>query len=173
MEKFITGLVFVLGMVGCGTDYYESKNLVGPQGETGATGATGSTAAPCTVITVSSAGFAPNGGALITCGLSRVLVLNGATGQAGQAGQAGQVGEDGQDGQSSPYMITEIVDPCGDAPGIYDEVLIRIGSMLLASFSDNANGKNTRLSLLVSGNYVTTDGSNCHFSVDNNNNVTY
>ena len=63
--------------------------------------------------------------------------------------------------------ITEVIDPCGDAIGIIDEVLLKLSNgQVLASFSENANGKNTRFSLIPTGSYVTTDGSNCHFTVD-------
>lgn len=87
----------------------------------------------------------------------------------------GTPGADGAPGASAPptaYTPVGIVDPCGDAPGIYDEVFLRLANgTLLASFSDNASGKNTRFSVITVGNYVTTDGSNCYFSVDSNGNI--
>lgn len=68
--------------------------------------------------------------------------------------------------------ITGMVNPCGDNPSKYDEVFIKIYSpstnsyQLIASFSDNANGDNTRFSVLpVGGPYSTTDGDGCQFSV--------
>lgn len=64
--------------------------------------------------------------------------------------------------------IVSIIDPCGDAAGIWDEVFLQLSDgTLLASFSDNAAGQNTRFSVLTNGNYVTTDGSNCHVHVLN------
>lgn len=68
--------------------------------------------------------------------------------------------------------IVDIIDPCGDHPTKIDEVILRTQSgKLIASFSDNANGQNTRFSIIKVGSYVTTDGTNCHFSVDVNGSV--
>lgn len=70
-------------------------------------------------------------------------------------------------GPAGPSLPVDILDPCGDFAGVYDEVLVRLtDGRLLASFSDNANGKNTRFSLIGAGNYMTTDGSTCFFSVN-------
>lgn len=89
-------------------------------------------------------------------------------------GNEGPIGLTGPQGPTSPMSVASIVDPCGDDSGIYDEVILRLANgQLLASFSDNANGKNTRFSLLTPGSYVTTDGSNCNFSVDNDLNVSW
>lgn len=97
-------------------------------------------------------------------------ICNGTAGQSGADGQDGEDGADGTDGQDAPLTPltpVEIVDPCGDKPGVYDEVFIRFqDGRLIASFSENANGKNTRFSLITAGSYVTTDGTLCFFSVD-------
>jgi hypothetical protein len=70
--------------------------------------------------------------------------------------------------------IVEMIDPCGDNINKIDEVLLALSSgEILASFSDNANGLNTRFGLLKAGNYVTTDGTNCHFQVLSNGNVVW
>lgn len=70
--------------------------------------------------------------------------------------------------------IVSIIDPCGDAAGIHDEVLLRLqDNSILASFSDSASGSNTRFSIIGLGSYVTTDGSNCHFTVASSGAVTY
>lgn len=64
--------------------------------------------------------------------------------------------------------IATIIDPCGDAAGKVDEIILQLSNgQLLASFSDNSNGKNTRFSLLGDGSYATTDGSSCNFTVVN------
>lgn len=61
--------------------------------------------------------------------------------------------------------IVSIKDPCG-AQGSYNEVFLKLSTgKYLASFSDNANGLNTRFSVLTDGNFVTTDGSHCYFTV--------
>jgi hypothetical protein len=74
----------------------------------------------------------------------------------------------------SAYAVVAIEDPCGDAPGIYDEVLLKLASgQVLASFSDNSSGKNTRFALLPPGSYVTTDGSSCHFTLNVDGSLSY
>jgi hypothetical protein len=66
----------------------------------------------------------------------------------------------------SNHNVTKIVNPCGDAPGVFDEVLLRTSSgKLIASFSSNGSALNTRFSELVPGNYNTTDGTGCSFIV--------
>lgn len=65
----------------------------------------------------------------------------------------------------SNHNITAIVDPCGDGPG-FDEVLFRTSTgLLIASFSQNSSGLNTRFAVIPAGNYATTDGTGCVFSV--------
>lgn len=182
MKKYT--LLLVLTLTACGPERY--SEIVGP-GETGQSGAKGETGEAgkdgksqsinlvrftsdldlCTagsgvLIQVLTAG--PDYGDVVVS--SQQILCDGTVGAVGPAGQ------DGEDGSSSPLSITSIVDPCGDAPGIYDEVFLKLANgTLLASFSDNANGNNTRFSVLVPGSYVTTDGSNCHFSVDSAGNV--
>ena len=64
------------------------------------------------------------------------------------------------------HNVTRIVDPCGNGPG-YDEVFFRTSTnKLIASFSDNASGLNTRFSELVPGSFQTTDGTGCSFTVN-------
>lgn len=61
--------------------------------------------------------------------------------------------------------IIEIKDPCG-AQGAYNEVLLKLSNgKYLASFSENANGKNTRFVVLTDGTFRTTDGSGCYFTI--------
>jgi len=69
--------------------------------------------------------------------------------------------------------IVAIKDPCG-RDGNFDEVLLKLSSgQYLVSFSDNSSGKNTRFTLLRDGNFQTTDGSYCSFSVRNNGTEVY
>lgn len=127
---------------------------IGPSGAPGANGAQGPKGDSCSVVRAVN-------GSLITCGQDQVLILDGTSGQDGQ---------DGQDAPPTPYTVVGLVDPCGDKPGVYDEVFLRLANgQLIASFSDNSNGLNTRFSVIGPGNYVTTDGSHCYFSVDSNN----
>lgn len=106
-------------------------------------------------------------GATITCpDGSETTILDGAVGATGASGIDGQ---DGEDSPISPYSLTEVVNPCGDTSGIEDEILLRTASgELVASFSQNWNGDNTRLSLLGPGSYMTTDGDSCYFTIDEN-----
>lgn len=68
---------------------------------------------------------------------------------------------------TTQFSIVGIVDPCGDAPGIHDEVFLRLAdNSLLASFSDNMDGTNTRFVVIDPGSYQTTDGDNCSFTID-------
>ncbi len=63
--------------------------------------------------------------------------------------------------------IVAIKDPCG-AQGAYNEVFLKLSNgRYLSSFSQTANGLNTRFVLLEDGSPVTTDGTNCHFTVSN------
>lgn len=105
--------------------------------------------------------------------------INGVDGQAGRDGTNGTDGNDGSngvDGHDAPptsFSPVGIINPCGDAVNIYDEVFIKLANgMILASFSDNANRKNTRFSVLIPGIYQTTDGDNCVFTLDNQGNLT-
>jgi hypothetical protein len=80
----------------------------------------------------------------------------------------------GTNAPTTPWTQISLLNPCGDAPGIYDEVLVRAqDGTIVASFSDNANGKNTRFSVLTAGTYQTTDGDNCVFSINSLGNITY
>lgn len=71
--------------------------------------------------------------------------------------------------QTALESSTELIDPCGDNPGHYDEVLIRTVDGSLVSYFKAGNKE--FLSVLGQGNYVTTDKQQCHFSVDANGNV--
>jgi len=62
------------------------------------------------------------------------------------------------------------VDPCGDKPGVVDEVGIKLADGRLIFFFDSGNGQQ-RLAVLQPGRYVTTDGTACRFTVDANNNI--
>lgn len=92
--------------------------------------------------------------------LTTTAICNGIDGVQGPAGQDGVNGSDGKD------AVAELIDPCGDAPGVVDEVLIKLADgRVLASFSANVQGLYTRLAVLPPGTYMTTDGSGCVFSI--------
>jgi hypothetical protein len=67
----------------------------------------------------------------------------------------------------SNVQVYGILQPCGDTPGVFDEILLDTSSGIVASFSDNANGKNTRFSVLTDGTYQVTDGTGCVFTIQN------
>ena len=97
------------------------------------------------------------------CGRTKYEYFVGEKGPQGEKGDQGETGPQGVPGEAA---VVGVIDPCGDYPGVYDEVVLRLANgQLLSSFSDNANGKNTRFSILTQGSYTTTDGSNCHFTV--------
>jgi hypothetical protein len=62
---------------------------------------------------------------------------------------------------SSNVQITKIVDPCGDSPG-FDEILLVTSSGVVGYFEQ---GGKRFLATLGAGNYITTDGTHCRFSV--------
>lgn len=99
----------------------------------------------------------------------------GEKGDKGDQGQKGDTGSQGPAGQSAPasqFSVVQVIDPCGKQSS-FDEVLLKLGDgTILASFSDNENGKNTRFSLLVPGNYVVTDGTHCYFTVNSHMEIT-
>jgi hypothetical protein len=75
-------------------------------------------------------------------------------------------------GVSAPLGIQEAIAPCGAASSSFKEVLLRLADgSLLASFSANSSGQNTRLSLLPDGSYTDTDDSACSFTVSTNGNT--
>lgn len=149
--------------------------LNGINGVAGQNGAAGTNGTSCTVMQVTPSLLAPNGGALITCGVTTALLLNGETGATGSQGNTGNTGAAGQNGTNAvlpPFSVLTLLDPCGDAPGIYDEVFFKlVNGTVIASFSNNFNGDYTRLSVISPGSFITTDASNCYFSVDANGNL--
>jgi hypothetical protein len=136
-------------------------------GSTGAQGPQGPAGTSCTVQSVDpDPAVAPNGGALISCGATSTLLLNGAPGAPGPQG------EPGTPAPPTAFSVVDVIDPCGPSGG-FDEVFLRLANgTVVASFSDNAAGQNTRLSILVDGSFVTSDGTNCNFSVTTNTSVT-
>jgi hypothetical protein len=119
----------------------------GPQGIQGIQGIAGTS---CEVEQLSN-------GAMITCADSKAVVLNGV---------------DGKDGINS---VTKLIAPCGNESSPWKEQLICLNDgTLLASFSANMSGLDTRFSIIPTGSYIDTDESGCYFNVkvDENNNST-
>jgi hypothetical protein len=83
----------------------------------------------------------------------------------GQDGATGATGATGAAAPATPYTPVEPIMPCGDTVA-YKEVLLRLsGGQVLASFSDDASGTNTRFSFLPDGSFIDTDSSGCNFSL--------
>lgn len=58
--------------------------------------------------------------------------------------------------------VIDVIDPCGaEAP--FDEVLLRLADGSLVAFFQQGN--NRFLANIPPGDYVTTDGTNCRFTV--------
>jgi len=135
----------------------------GPKGDKGDQGDTGSSGSSCSVRSI------PGGSEIYCTDGTSSIVSNGSNGQDGQDGADGTDGQDGQDAPQGPLDIAEIIDPCQDAPGVVDEVLLKLGNgSILVLFASNANGNNPRLALLGPGNYMTSDTTNCFFTIDSN-----
>jgi hypothetical protein len=90
-----------------------------------------------------------NAGANIVCGGSIVTVEDGIN------------GTNGIDGISP---ILEIIDPCGDKPGKFDEIVLKLSENQLVVYFQS--GSNYFLTLLTPGNYRTTDEQKCYFTVN-------
>lgn len=130
-------------------------NSRGADGANGVDGADGADGGSCSVSQVSPGPVAPNGGAQVLCeNGSSALILNGAN------------GADGAPAPATPYAIAKVVTPCPSVPGSNKEVLLVMQNRsILASISEQSNGKNTRLALLSYGTYSTTDGRACTFTI--------
>lgn len=72
----------------------------------------------------------------------------------------------GVNGSTPAFSVTSTIAPCTAASSPYKEELLCLNNgNVLASFSDNASGLNTRLSLLPAGTFTDTDNSGCSFAV--------
>jgi hypothetical protein len=65
---------------------------------------------------------------------------------------------------NTPVNTVELIDPCGDKPGVLDEILLRDEStgQLLAYFEDSTH---RFLAVIEDGNYITGDAQACRFTV--------
>lgn len=92
---------------------------------------------------------------LVSCGPRGNDGSQGPAGAAGIAGAQGPVGRDASI-QAQPF--------CPDNHGVngFQESYLNIDGQIYAVYFDRYR---TFLSLLSPGNYVTTDGANCHFQI--------
>lgn len=156
MFAIILGLAFMT--TGCSHAFEEYGKVVGctvAGNNCGANdGVNGTDGSSCTVASVAQSNMAPAGGAILTCPTTSTLILNGLPGAQGPAAAV------------SSYTIVKKVVACPQLAGSYREVLLVFADgSVTSSFSADQAGNNTRLSDLPVGNYVTTDGRSCAFSV--------
>lgn len=84
----------------------------------------------------------------ISLNLSRIIDLELALGEQGET-------------------VAEIIDPCGDNVGQFDEVLIRLSNGGMIGYFEQGNKR--FLTSLPNGNFRTTDKQACSFSIVNGN----
>lgn len=88
----------------------------------------------------------------------------GEIGLPGRDGEDGLDGQDGVDGVDGQDAVLETIDPCGDDPGYYDEVMFRLpDGGLVAYMQDHIGGE--YLTIVPPGRYMTTDHQQCQFTV--------
>lgn len=174
MKKFIMliACLMIVSVNGCGKP--AQQGAPGAKGDAGIPGINGHNAIVSmanVALTCSHGGYTlivatdMNDNQIIDAGdvASSAEICHGAPGAAGHDGEDGH---DGADAPPTPFSPVGIVNPCGDAPNLVDEVFLKLSNgLLLASFSDNSLGKNTRFGVLTPGAYQTTDGDNCSFTV--------
>jgi hypothetical protein len=78
-------------------------------------------------------------------------------------------GAQGDDAPPTQYSIVETLDPCGKE-ATFDEVLFRMANGDIMVFFAGNGGF---LTLLPSGNFVTTDGTSCNFIVNSDMSVSW
>lgn len=87
------------------------------------------------------------------------IVCNGSDGAQGSPGTPGTT-------SITTFSAVNVIQPCGANSSPYKEVLLCLADgQILGSFSDNANGQNTRFAFIPAGSYDDTDSSGCNFNV--------
>jgi hypothetical protein len=87
---------------------------------------------------------------------------DGATGQTGAKGPAGETGLPGLDGKDGENASLVTIQLCPSIPGSFPEYLLVIPGSYYGVYY---TGTEAFLSRLQPGNYRTTDGRNCTFSI--------
>lgn len=113
--------------------------------------------------------------ALISCSGERgPRGFSGADGAPGIDGTDGRDGIDGRDGVDGKDAVLEVIDPCGDNPGKFDEHLFLLatpdGECIAAYFRMS---RYEFLTCIPPGNYVTTDQQRCRFQVTEDGDVVW
>lgn len=137
-------LILALTLAACARG---PKGDQGAAGFSGADGQNGSDGVSCSVEQLSN-------GALVTCGDSQAVILNGL---------------DGQDALTGMIGIAAILNPCGIEFN-NEEVLLKLSNGIVLALYDGGPQLD-RLAVLVPGvEYETTDShhNQCHFTIDEN-----
>ena len=160
--------ITMLLMLSCGRD-----GKIGARGEAGNSGDDGKNASNSLVVTervtIDSDVCESEAGVMIKSGvdLNNNSILDADEVQNYSFvcdGVRGISGENGNDGQNA---VVEIINPCLRAANMHNEIFLRLADgNIVCSFSDNFQGDNTHLALLYAGDFTTSDGYNCLFSVD-------
>ena len=175
-KVFLIALLTFVGAISCGkTDSQEFvfRGLNGQNGTNGTDGANGVDGengsdgedgldGQSVTITVASSGQCPTGGIVVSLGTASHTICNGAQGAPGEDGEDGEDGSTGPAGPAGTSFV-QAVPLCSGS----SEFGLIIGNTLYAVYHQElSSGKsNTFLSAIAAGNYVTTDGTGCTFSV--------
>lgn len=143
-----------LGNTGSEADFLAT--LVGPQGQQGADGNAGANGLSAYQIWL----------ALGNTG-TQAQFLSSLVGPAGSSGSVGPVGPQGPQGVSGGVGNMTPVQLCPGDTASFKEFGFIVGTDLYAVYFDK-NQPIAFLAKLSPGSYVTTNGSNCHFSYANN-----
>lgn len=137
-----------------------SDGAQGPVGPTGPQGQPGLSGLSCSVVSI------PNGSSIVCQDGSVSDVYNGTDGGNGINGTDGLDGQDGYDG-----TIVTPIELCPDVSGgLFTEYLIQIGSDLFGVYS---KGQTIGYTKLWAGNWQTSDGRRCSFTVNADMSVTW
>lgn len=179
----VLAFLFAFALTGCGKENDRTVLLTGPSiqgqsGERGDDGLSGSNGVDgySSLVdllrsnSLDAAVCASQAGVIVSTGLdlNRDGVLQNSEVTAGSVVCDGAVGADGNNG------ILSIVTLCPHISRPFPEVVIQLADgRLLASFSANQAGNNTRFVILPVGTYGTTDGAACSFTVGADGSISY
>lgn len=132
-------------------------------------GSNGSSAA-ITLDSIASSSACPAGGVKITSGASSIEVCNGEAGLNGEQGLAGIQGVPGIAGSAGAAgTVVTPVKFCASDNSTYPEYGLMVGEELFAVYwgptPASPNASQAFLTKLIAGNYMSTGGNNCLFSV--------
>lgn len=107
---------------------------------------------------------------LLAVGCARREGDRGPAGADGSAGLTGAQGKQGLPGLNGTNATIDVIRLCPNISGSYPEVMWRTGGKIYAVYDLTTQ---VRLVEVVAGNYVTTDGRNCYFTVHADATVTW